>query len=318
MSDKSLSQPIRGARDFYPEDLAVRNWLFDKWRDVAKSFGYEEIDGPVLESFDLFAAKSGDELVNQQMYMLEDKDGRKLGVRPELTPTYSRMVAKRQNELIYPLRWTMFGNTWRYEKPQTGRSRDFWQWELNLVGGEESTADAEVLVIAAKAMEAIGLTPEDVVFRINDRRFMQESLTEIGISGLLYDQTTKLIDRREKISQDEFNSGLQNISLTNDQIGQLNSFLQASDLEKSPKLKELFLLLDRYGILPYCRFDPLIIRGITYYTGTVFECFDKNQGLRSVFGGGRFDDLVKTFGGGKIPAVGFAAGDVVIIELLRR
>ena len=123
MSDKSLSQPIRGARDFYPEDLAVRNWLFDKWRDVAKSFGYEEIDGPVLESFDLFAAKSGDELVNQQMYMLEDKDGRKLGVRPELTPTYSRMVAKRQNELIYPLRWTMFGNTWRYEKPQTGRSR---------------------------------------------------------------------------------------------------------------------------------------------------------------------------------------------------
>ena len=135
---KDLKQPIKGARDFYPQELAIRNCLFNMWRNVARSFGYEEIDGPSIESFDLFAAKSGEELVNQQMYTLEDRNGNKLGVRPEITPTYSRMIAKKQGELVFPLKWMMFGEVWRYESPQTGRSRDFWQWELNLVGGDET------------------------------------------------------------------------------------------------------------------------------------------------------------------------------------
>jgi histidyl-tRNA synthetase len=315
---KDIKQSIKGARDFYPQELAIRNWLFAKWREVARSFGYEEIDGPNIESFDLFASKSGEELVNQQMYTLEDRDGNKLGIRPEITPTYARMVAKKQGELIFPLKWMMFGEVWRYEKPQTGRSRDFWQWELNLVGGTETMSDAEVLVVAAKAIEAVGITPDDVVLRINDRRFMQQKLGSFGIEGQTYETVRKIIDKKEKISDEDFTSLLNNAGLKTDQIDKLKSFLDNPDYSEYEPLVKLFKILDKYGVSDFVKFDPIIVRGITYYTGLVFECFDNNKELRSIFGGGRFDDLVETFGGGKIPAVGFAIGDVVITELLKR
>jgi len=313
-----LSQPIRGARDFYPEDLALRNWLFNSWREVAKLFGYEEIDAPSLESFDLYAAKSGEELVNQQMYVLSDRDERKLGVRPELTPSYARLVAQKQGELVFPLRWMMFGEVWRYEKPQTGRSRDFWQWELNIVGGEENAADAEVIAVAAKAMEKIGLSSSDVVFRLNDRRFMQQQLEKMGVGNDLYPAVLKAIDRKEKITPEEFFAVLTQLGLSPETITALNRFLDTPNYSSSPKLVALFELLKAYGVADYVQFDPTIVRGLTYYTGTVFECFDRSKTLRSVFGGGRFDDLVETFGGGKMPAVGFAIGDVVVTELLNR
>lgn len=315
---KDLKQSIKGARDFYPQELALRNWLFTKWRAVARSFGYEEIDGPNIESFDLFASKSGEELVNQQMYTLEDRDGNKLGIRPEITPTYARMVAKKQGELIFPLKWMMFGEVWRYEKPQTGRSRDFWQWELNLVGGNETMSDAEVLVIAAKALEAVGITSDDVVLRVNDRRFMQQKLGSFGIEGQTYESVRKIIDKKEKITDDAFASLLSEAGLATDQIKNLKSFLDNPDFSEYEPLVKLFSILDKYGVSDFVKFDPIIVRGITYYTGLVFECFDKNKELRSIFGGGRFDDLVETSGGGKMPAVGFAIGDVVITELLKR
>jgi histidyl-tRNA synthetase len=315
---KDLKQSIKGARDFYPKELALRNWLFANWRTVARSFGYEEVDGPNIESFDLYAAKSGEELVDQQMYTLEDRDGNKLGIRPEITPTYARMVAKKQGELTFPLKWMMFGEVWRYEKPQTGRSRDFWQWELNLVGGDETLADAEVLAVAAKALEAIGITSDDVVFRINDRRFMQQKLDSFGISGAQYEAVRKIIDKKEKVSDNDFVELLEKANLNSDQIQKLLSFLDNPDYKKFEPLKKLFSLLEKYGVSDFVKYDPIIVRGITYYTGMVFECFDKNKELRSVFGGGRFDDLVETFGGGKVPAVGFAMGDVVITELLTR
>ncbi len=314
----NIKQPIRGARDLYPEDLAIRNWLFNKWRKVAKNFGYQEIDGPILESFDLFALKSGEELVNTQMYTLEDRDGKKLGVRPEITPTFSRMVAKKQGELIFPLRWTMFGNAWRYEKPQKGRVRDFWQWELNLVGGNETLADAEVITLAAKAMEAIGLSSKDVVFRINDRRFMQEIYTSIDIDKNIWKLVSDAIDKIERISEDEFDDKLIELGLATKQIDKLNKFLKNPDYKASKNINSLFELLDKNGISEYVTYDPLIVRGLEYYTGTVFECFDKSKEFRSIFGGGRFDDLVETFGGGKVGAVGFAIGDVVVTELLKK
>jgi len=315
---KDLKQAIKGARDFYPKELAIRNWLFAKWRAVAKSFGYEEVDGPNIESFDLFAAKSGEELVNQQMYTLEDRDGNKLGIRPEITPTYARMVAKKQGELTFPLKWMMFGEVWRYEKPQTGRSRDFWQWELNLVGGNETLADAEVLAVAARALEAIGITSDDVVFRINDRRFMQQKLKSFKIEGDQYETVRKIIDKKEKVTEEDFIELLKKAKLNQEQIQKLTSFLNNPDYKEFEPLKNLFSLLGKYGVSDFVKYDPIIVRGITYYTGMVFECFDKNKELRSVFGGGRFDDLVETFGGGKVPAVGFAMGDVVITELLTR
>lgn len=314
----SLTQPVKGARDFYPEDLAVRNGLFSCWRKVAKNFGYEEIDGPIIEPFDLFAVKSGDELVNKQMYSFVDKGGEMVGIRPELTPTYSRMVAKKQNQLVFPLRWMMFGEVWRYEKPQAGRSRNFWQWELNLVGGEENLADAEVLAIAAKSMEILGLTPEDVVIRLNDRRFLEESLGKIGIKNETYEQTVKTIDKKERLPEEEYLKCLKGIGLSNEQVNGLENFLNERDCSQSEKLVGLFDLAKQYGISDFLKYDPSIVRGITYYTGTVFECFDRNLELRSIFGGGRFDDLVETFGGGKVPAVGFAVGDLVITELLKK
>lgn len=315
MSD--LTNPIRGARDFYPQELAVRNWLFSKWREVAVSFGYEEIDGPLLESFDLYSAKSGEELVNQQMYTLQDRDDRKLGVRPELTPTYSRLVAKRQNELTFPLRWMMFGQVWRYEKPQTGRTRDFWQWELNLVGGNETLTDAEVVVISIKALRAIGLGASDIVLRINDRRFMQEKLASFGISGAQYESARRAIDKKEKITQPEFDLLLTEAGISQKSVTLLNDFLANPSYTDSPTLVALFDKLNSMGVSDYVKYDPLIVRGITYYTGVVFECFDRSKKFRSIFGGGRFDDLVETFGGGKIPAVGYAIGDVVVTELLK-
>ncbi len=313
-----LSPPIRGARDFYPQELSIRNWLFAKWREVAKSFGYEEIDGPILENFDLFAVKSGEELVNQQTYSLTDRDGKKLAIRPELTPTYSRLIARKFGQLTLPLRWMMFGNVWRYEKPQTGRSRDFWQWEVNIVGGEENMADAEVIALAAKSLESIGLTSKDVIFRLNDRRFMQQTLAEIGIEDQLYTQTLKAIDKKERLPWPEYEAWLKEIGLTPSQIMNLEEFLSRPKFALYPKLVKLFDLLKQYGVADWVRYDPLIVRGLTYYTGTVFECFDQKMDLRSIFGGGRFDDLVETFGGPKVPAVGFAMGDVVITELLRR
>ncbi len=313
-----LKQNIKGARDFYPKDLALRNWLFAKWRGVARNFGYEEIDGPNIESFDLFSAKSGEELVNQQMYTLEDRDGNKLGIRPEITPTYARMVAKKQGELVFPLKWMMFGEVWRYEKPQTGRSRDFWQWELNLVGGDETLTDAEVLVIAAKSLEAIGVTSDDVVFRINDRRFMQQKLGSFGITNDQFDVVRKIIDKKEKVSDEDFVELLIKANLDTNQVQKLKSFLDNPDYNEFEPLKKLFSILESYGVSDFVKYDPIIVRGITYYTGMVFECFDKKKELRSIFGGGRFDDLVETFGGGKVPAVGFAMGDVVITELLKR
>lgn len=313
-----LKQNIKGARDFYPKDLALRNWLFAKWRGVARNFGYEEIDGPNIESFDLFSAKSGEELVNQQMYTLEDRDGNKLGIRPEITPTYARMVAKKQGELVFPLKWMMFGEVWRYEKPQTGRSRDFWQWELNLVGGDETLTDAEVLVVAAKSLEAIGVTSDDVVFRINDRRFMQQKLGSFGITNDQYDVVRKIIDKKEKVSDEDFVELLIKANLDANQVQKLKSFLDNPNYNEFEPLKKLFSILESYGVSDFVKYDPIIVRGITYYTGMVFECFDKKKELRSIFGGGRFDDLVETFGGGKVPAVGFAMGDVVITELLKR
>ncbi len=315
---KDLKQPIKGARDLYPGDFAVRNWVFSKCKDTAQKFGFEEIDGPILENFDLFSVKSGDELVNQQMYILSDRDNNKLGIRPEITPTYSRMVAKKQGELVFPLRWMMFGNVWRYEKPQTGRSRDFWQWELNIIGGSETAADAEILVLAIESMKSLGLTSNEVIFRINDRRYMQKSLTSIGITNDIYQKVIKTIDRKSKISDEEFIKSLQEINIKKETINKLSEFLNNTGYQNSTELSSLFEMLENYGISDFVKYDPLVVRGITYYTGMVFECFDKKGELRSIFGGGRFDDLVETFGGGKIPAAGFAMGDVVITELLKR
>lgn len=319
MNKNSLAHPIRGARDLYPQELAIRNWIFNKWRSVAKSFGYEEIDGPILESFDLFAAKSGEELVNQQMYPLEDRDGKKLGVRPELTPTYSRMIANKQGELTFPLRWTMFGNVWRYEKPQSGRSRDFWQWEVNIIDGDETMADAEILVLMVRALQSLGITSEEVVIRVNDRKYIQQKLSELGVDNQLYPKVLKIIDRKEKISSDEFTNSLIELKLSGNQVLRINELLSSTDVSSSEDLTALFNALGTYGVKNYFKFDPTIVRGLNYYTGTVFECFAKVGELkRSIFGGGRFNDLIETFGGGKVGAVGFAISDVVIMELLKQ
>lgn len=200
MSSKTKFQLVKGFRDFYPEDLAARKWLFEKMREVSRKFGYQEYEGPCLEHLALYAAKSGEELVRQQTFILTDRSGEKLALRPELTPTLARMVAQEQASLPKPIRWFSIGPRWRYEKPQKGRTREFYQWDLDLLGVESPEADAEVIAIAAEFLKAVGLTPKQVVIKVNNRQLMEEKLDLIEIPQRLIPQVFRAVDKKEKMS----------------------------------------------------------------------------------------------------------------------
>jgi len=316
---KKIIAPVKGTRDFYPEQMAVRTWLYAIVRRVSESFGYQEWDAPFLETIDLYAAKSGEELVKKQSYVFTDRGGDEITLRPELTPSLARLVASRQNELAFPLRWWSFGPFWRYERPGRGRSREFFQWNIDLVGPSSPEADAELIAVAASFFKTVGLSPAQVRISVNNRRFMDAEFELLGVLEEKKPEVSSLVDRRDKMEADAWEASAKDIGLTPAQLDKLISLLGDGERwRKSDDLVRLFAALRSLGVDEYVQFDPNIVRGLLYYTGTVFEAFDVTGGVkRAIFGGGRYDNLLQDVGGEPLPAVGFALGDVIINLILQ-
>lgn len=317
---KNIIPSVKGTRDFYPNEMGFRNWLYSKVRHVSESFGYQEFEGPFLESIDLYAAKSGEELVKEQSFVFPDRGGDLLTLRPELTPTLVRMIAQKQKQLTFPLRWWSFGPFWRYERPQKGRTREFFQWNIDLIGVASPEADAEMVAIMARLFESVGLTSDEVRIAVNNRRLMDEEIGHLGISKDARKSVNRLIDRKEKLSNEKWNAYALELGLSSDQIDDLNKLLSNLDLwKKSDELVRFFTAIDILGVSNYIQFDPKIIRGLDYYTGTVFEGLALSPDIRrSVSGGGRYDNLLADVGGDPLPGTGFAMGDMVISLLLEK
>jgi histidyl-tRNA synthetase len=310
---------VKGTRDYYPAEMAFRNWLYEKIRNVSRQFGYQEFEAPYLETLELYAAKSGEELVKKQAFVFLDKSGDPITLRPELTPSLARMVSQRIHEIVFPIRWWSFGPFWRYETPQKGRTREFFQWNIDLLGAENPQADAELAAVACEFFRAVELTPREVKLQVNNRRLMDSALAGIGIHGEAVGAAFRLIDKKEKMSVPEWQSYARETGLNTDQIHGLMKILDDRQLWKqSPELVEFFDAVNVFGVSEYVEFNPAVIRGLDYYTGTVFEARDAGNEFRALLGGGRYDNLVADVGGGRVPGVGFALGDVVMELILKK
>ncbi len=323
-------QSVRGTRDFYPAEMAVRNWLFERWRRAGRRAGFVEVDGPVLEPLDLYTEKSGEEIV-EQLYWLEDKGGRRLALRPEFTPTLARMIAARQAALPVPVRWFNISRCFRYERAQKGRLREFFQWNVDLVGIEDEIADAECIALAVDGLREVGLGPDDVVVRINDRRLLATLVHHLGVTDEQVPQVFAALDKRDKVPPEALEEMLAKVGLSDQQRGGLDRILAWQNLadideeeraapdvaEAVDSLSRLFGHLDACGVADWCRFDIGIVRGLAYYTGPVWEVHDRRGELRAVFGGGRYDRLLADVGGKPMPACGFGCGDAVLGLLLQ-
>lgn len=316
---REIIQRVKGTREFYPEDMAFRTWLYRQMRAVSESFGYQEYDGPFLEKLDLYAAKSGEELVKEQAFVFMDRGGSEISLRPELTPSLARMVAQRQNLLTYPLRLWSFGPFWRYEQPQKGRTREFFQWNIDMIGVNNCVSDAEMLAVCASFFKRVGLTSDHVQILVNNRRLMDNQLKRIGIPNDKKGLVFRMIDRRDKMRGDAWREYGLTDGLSNEQIDSLITILDNKSLWKeSDELITLFDLLDKMGLADYFSFDAQVIRGLLYYTGTVFEARDTAVGGRAILGGGRYENLVGDVGGDPLSGVGFAMGDVMIQVVLEK
>lgn len=307
-------QPVKGTREFYPEQMALRNFINDKVRAASQAFGYAEWDAPFIETIDLYAAKSGEELVKKQSFVFTDRGGDEVTLRPELTPSLARMIAAKQGELTFPVRWWSFGPFWRYEQPQKGRSREFFQWNIDLLGADSPEADAELIAVAATFLRSVGLDPARATIFVNDRRLINSQFESLGIPPEQRTATLGLIDRRAKMDASKWDENALEIGLSQKQLDDLKSILADFNLWKtSPELTRLFATLDALGVREFVKFDPNITRGLLYYTGIVFEAFDVSGSVRrAILGGGRYDNLLADVGGQPLPATGFAMGDVVI------
>jgi len=315
---KNIIPSVKGTRDYYPEEMAVRNWLYNTIRQVSNSFGYREWEAPLLETIALYATKSGEELVNQQSFIFPDRGGEMLTLRPELTPSLARMVAQRQNQLVFPLRWWSWGPFWRYERPQRGRTREFFQWNIDLIGVDTPEADAELIAIAAAFLKQVGLSSKNAVILVNDRQLINSELAALDVPSEKRPDFLNLIDRRGKMTPTEWDANALELGLNPEKLEAMKSFLSNPDLwTKSETLVRVFSALDALGVREYVRFDPNTIRGLLYYTSTVFEAYALNSEIkRALLGGGRYDNLMAQVGGDPLPAVGFAMGDLAIGLLL--
>jgi histidyl-tRNA synthetase len=316
VATKTTVQAVKGTRDFYPEEMAFRSWLYGQVREISRRFGYQEYEAPILERLELYAAKSGEELVYEQSFVLQDRGGDELALRPELTPSLARMVAQRQAQLVLPVRWFSYGPFWRYERPQRGRTREFFQWNIDLLGAEMPTADGEIVAIGAEFLRSVGLSSEEVAIFLNSRRLMERKLSEMGVDDDLRENVFRLIDRRDKLSAKKWAAWALELGLSEDQLEKLKSLLEDPNLwQESEELRQVFATAEAMGLADYLVYDASIVRGLDYYTGPVFEAYDRARTSRAIFGGGRYDNLVADVGGERITGVGFAMGDV-IIELL--
>ncbi len=315
---KKTVNPVKGTRDFYPQDKSVNSWLYQNIREVSESFGYQEFDGPFLESIDLYAAKSGEELVKEQAFVFPDKSGNLIALRPELTPSLVRMIAQQQQQLYYPLRWWSFGPFWRYESPQKGRGREFFQWNADLIGVNSPEADAEMAALMAEFFKKIGLSSSQVKVFVNNRRLIEGELFKLDISPDKQGKVFRLIDRKDKLSDKEWSAYALEIGLETKQFDGVKKLLSSENMWKeSNELVQFFSAVDALGVKDYVQYSPRIIRGLDYYTGTVFEALAISTDVRrSISGGGRYDNLLADVGGDSLPGVGFAMGDMVINVIL--
>lgn len=325
------TKPYKGARDFYPEDKRVQKYMFDVWRRVCERFGYEEYDAPVLEPLDIYLAKTGEEIVNEQTYAFEDRGGRKVVIRPEMTPTVSRMVAGKRQELAYPLRWYSIPNLWRYERPQKGRLREHWQLNVDIFGVASISAEAEIITLASSMFKEFGADESTYEIHVNHRELVNYLLADyLKLGTEEQHRVGKLIDRIHKMDRTKFISEIDAV-LTAEQrkagaTEKLLSVVEAKSLKDLPQeayaqpaaqeLDSLLAQLKASGISNVI-FDGSLMRGFDYYTGVVFEIFDKDpENNRSMMGGGRYDGLVGLFGVQPVPTVGFGWGDVTLENFL--
>lgn len=321
------TQPYKGARDFYPEDKRIQKYMFDTLRRVAESFGYQEYDAPILEPLDIYLAKSGEEIVNEQLYSFTDKGGRKIALRPEMTPSVSRMVAARRQELAYPLRWYSIPNLWRYERPQKGRLREHWQLNVDIFGVDNISADHEIIRLADSILRAFGAPSGSYEIRISSRQLVNYFFREVlKLDGQQFHEASKLIDRARKIEAGEFKSQADKILSDPAKFEKLHQLLAVKDINELPQelkshdstkeLTRLMVLLTKSGVTA-AKFDFSVIRGMDYYNDIIFEVFDTDpENNRSMFGGGRYDDLVALFDVEPAPTVGFGMGDVTLRNFL--
>ncbi|MCE2391363.1 MAG: histidine--tRNA ligase [Proteobacteria bacterium] len=304
---------LPGFRDFYPEQLAVRRGIEAAWHRASRAAGFQEIDGPVLESLDLLTAKSGGEIVSQ-LYAFDDKGGRAVSLRPEMTPTLARMVAARAGGLPKPIKWYCVPEFYRYEKPQRGRLRAFHQWNADVIGSSEPAADAEAIAVALDALRMLGLGGDDLRVRISDRRVLSRVLEELEVPGDVEAEAIALVDRLER---DPAARGRLEERLGSARCGALLEHCASYPLERGPELQAVLEAGGEFGIGGLLEPDFRIVRGLAYYTGPVWEIFDRRGELRAVAGGGRYDELIGSLGGPELPALGFGMGDVVLAELLQ-
>ena len=319
-------QPVKGTRDFFPDEMRLRNWLFEVWRNVSEQAGFEEYDSCVLEHEELYVRKTGDE-ISKQLYSFEDKGGRRLSLRPEMTPSLARLVLQQEKSLSFPIKWFSMPQCFRYERMTKGRRREHFQWNADIIGQHEVVAEAEILMLLISACESMGLSTNDFRVFINDRRILNAILSQINVPQVLHSEVMVIMDKRDKISPEALSKMLEAMRMTTKQVGQLNEYLSKSDLEELrenlkntegiEELQHLMKLMETAGYKNYLQFDISIVRGLSYYTGAVFEVNSPEKQHRAICGGGRYDSLLSTYGGETVPAVGFGFGDVVVLDVLK-
>jgi histidyl-tRNA synthetase len=330
MSDYLSTAPYKGTRDFYPDEMRVRSWMFSVIAKVVESFGFEKIDAPLIESVDIYLAKTSEEIVNQQIYSFIDRGERKVAIRPEMTPTVARMVAAKIRELPRPIRWYSIPNLWRYEKPGKGRLREHWQLNADIFGSaDESLADVEILQLAMDLFKAFAATQEHYQIFVNHRAILNTVFEKVlKIPKDKWASVSRVMDKKDKVSADEFSTMLKTEGLDDDQIKEMGHYLHSgTDYLKSSHIAEEECVKHLVEVLEVIhhihgdkivQYNPSVVRGFDYYTGIVFEIFDMHpENRRSLAGGGRYDNLVSAFTRDSINAVGFGMGDVTFMEFLK-
>ena len=325
--------PVKGTRDFYPPEMAVRNWIVDGWKKVSVRNGFEEYDGPIFEYLKMFQMKSGDEIV-EQLFSLKDRGGRDLAIRPEITPTLARMVNQQINSLPRPIKWFSVPRLCRAERPQKGRLREFFQWNIDVIGVDDVLADAEVIFTTVDYLREVGLTEKDVRVKFSSRKLLGSFLESLAIAPSKFQGLYALLDKKPKLGAETFNRSLQDMVGDAEKAAKIVDFMtpakafdrvvralarggQGPLADSAIELEVLLDYLELMGVGDYCEFDPSIVRGLAYYTGIVFEAHDTSSELRAICGGGRFDNLLRDFGGPPVPATGMGMGDCVLEILLR-
>ena len=319
-------QPVKGTRDFFPEEMRLRNWLFEIWRRTSVQAGFEEYDTCILEHENLYLRKAGDE-ISKQLFSFEDKSGRRLSLRPEMTPSLARLILQHKKSLSFPIKWFSMPQCFRYERMTKGRRREHFQWNADIIGQPNILAEAEILLLLISACESMGLTKKEFKVFINDRRILNSILSQINVPKEMHNTVMVILDKRDKISSEVLVTMLEDAGMSDKQVGQLNEFLSNTDLKDLQanltdttgveNLDNLMDMMDTAGYSDYLKFDISIVRALSYYTGAVFEVNSPEKKHRAICGGGRYDSLLSAFGGETVPAVGFGFGDVVVLDVLK-